>query len=479
MKLDNIKKIRVILWLILACFLIFFLWMGIVPTGKIVYSRDFNQENESYFIKKLTPKERVTEINNSAQKIIGDPAYFFLYTPRRFDKCKLILKYKSDLPIIETGVLLDKKSWNYRLYPIENGAIDELMKSWSFVRDNNLVLLQRDTSTSSVQEKFSSVNEFLKNMPDLNRIALYNYDLNQDFILSDYASSSEEKILDYSLRGDYQFYTYIAGEDLDFRFNFFDINKDKEADPVEINLYYNDELVDNKTLEDDGVTTDTGEISEERSLEFKTVGLPEGVYKMEVKASDDIITKEIRTRQNKLAFINRLWIYENGKKNFVVYTDVQNLKAQTINPGSLQKIKVGEKFFDIKETYKQFGVLLEGGESEIKIAKSDIMIAGNGVFSFDKPAMINPRIKKVESNFSVESVDYILAEYVGPRKDNDWKIVEVEIDLSGAYREEGEYKFIISAPDLSEENYLELDEIKMELEGKSLWEKLKSIIQLK
>ena len=102
--------------------------MAVVPSGKITYVYDFKKDN--YFISKLTPDARVEERQNNKQKIIGDPVYFSLRTPRRFNKAKLTLKYKrckqepqcapANLPIIEVGALVDKTVWRYDLEPIEN-----------------------------------------------------------------------------------------------------------------------------------------------------------------------------------------------------------------------------------------------------------------------------------------------------------------------------------------------------------------------
>ena len=87
--------------------------------GKITYKNNFKIEN--FFIGKLTPRERVNEPKNGVQSIIGDPVYFNLWTPRKFEKAKVILKYKRQIantyndqaaqninPIIELGVLSDK-----------------------------------------------------------------------------------------------------------------------------------------------------------------------------------------------------------------------------------------------------------------------------------------------------------------------------------------------------------------------------------
>ena len=116
-------KFRIIFWLILAGIVSWLLYMAIVPSGQITYVSDFSSSN--YFIKKLSPAERVEIPVNGVQNIIGDPVYFSLRTPRRFDSAILTIKYKNEtgLPIIETGVLVDKKIWRYDLEPKENKII--------------------------------------------------------------------------------------------------------------------------------------------------------------------------------------------------------------------------------------------------------------------------------------------------------------------------------------------------------------------
>ncbi len=59
--------------------------------------------------------------------------------------------------------------------------------------------------------------------------------------------------------------------------------------------------------------------------------------------------------------------------------------------------------------------------------------------------------------------------------------MRVEFDLRGAYREDGKYTFLISAPGLNPndalDDYLEIEEIKVELKGKTLIEKIREVIR--
>ena len=485
-------KFRLFLWLILACVLVFLLWQGIVPSGKINYSRDFEEENESYFLRKLTPEERVSGIENGAQKIIGDPTYFFLRTPRRFEKAKLSITYKFQetkspigdlvsLSIIEAGVLIDKDNWRFDIKPIENNILDKLSLAWERLEENGITLLQRSSSASST--KYLSVGEFINNPPALNRIAVYNYDQSFDYLISDYSSSTEELLLDKSLRGSFEIYTYLKEENLDYVFTFFDLNKSMGEDSIHVNLYYQDKIIDSFSLEDDGIVNDDNTKTEEHELKINLASLPEGVYKIEVVASDDIVTKKIKTKQGKIVFKNKLWLYEAGVEDLEILTNSQEIRIQTINPGSVQKILVNNIELDINETYKQFSLKTGTSTSIINLSRDGMILAGDGFFALENDQLFYPEFRKVDNNldFNNTDIEYIIADYNKPVEVGDWKIAEVDFDLSNALREKGQYKFLISIPGLKSDDdiddYIVLDEIRVELEGKSLWEKMKEFIK--
>lgn len=472
-------KFRVFLWLVLAFIVGWLLYMAIVPGGKITYIYDF--EKDSRFIGKLTPIDRVeTSIGNS-QKIIGNPVYFSLSTLRKFNQATLVLKYKNtgEFPLIEAGVLVDKIVWRYDLKPVENKIIDQVALVWDVIKDNGAILLQRE-------KKYNSIDEFLNNMPDIDEVALYNYDLKKEYLLNNYIAGIDEQVIDFSLRGPYQFYTYIKDEDLDFNFTFLDINNNKDLDPIDLHLYYDNKLIDSRHMDDDGIAKDTGETKDERVINFKVANLPEGVYKIELRASDDIITKKITAKQSKLAFLNKIWFYKDNNTDIEIWTDSKELQAKTVNPTSLQIIKTGEKELEIKETYKQFRSVLDVATStRIKLAKDGIILTGDGVFSFKKDSLINSNFKKVNQNLDInkENVNYVLAKYAAPKEEDGWKIAEIEFDLTKAYREDQKYGFLISIPGLTVDDdiddYIEIGGIKIELKGKTLFEKIKEIINKK
>ena len=481
--MKKIIKIRIVLWGTLCLVALWLLVKAVVPSGEITYIQNF--KDDSYFIPKLTTAERVEKSDGSV-KIVGDPVYFALRAPRSFDSAQLTLRYKnlSGLPVMEAGVLADKTVWRYDLEPLENQIIGQLAESWHTISSHGLVLLQRE-------HQFNSVDEFLNDLPDLDRIALYNYDLKTNYILEDYEPSGAPGALSCNvsaaLRGTHQFYTYIKDETLDFTFTILDLNKNQDSELVEVSLYFDSELIASQDLSDDGIETDSGEIKDDRELALKLANLPEGVYKIEIKANDDIVIKNICTAQSKLAVINKLWLYKDERQDIELFTDSRSLQATTIHPDSQQSIRAGANELIIDETYRQFSTEVKKATAtdflaRIHLAKDGVVISGLGTFSFDFERHINPAIKRVDSHLDInaDNIDFILARYHGIEQDGEWCLATAEFDLKAAYQEKGKYNIIISIPGLRADDdvddYIVVDEIKIELKVKTLWEKIKEMI---
>jgi hypothetical protein len=471
----NVIKLRIFLWSLSGLVVLWLLYMAIVPNGKITYVQNFSGNN--FFIQKLTPAERVEPIRNGTQKIVGNPVYFSLRTPRRFDSAKVEIKYKnnSDLPIIETGVLADKTVWRYDTTPIENNIIDQLAATWYVTGKGDTVLLQR-------QKRYNNVNDFLKKLPPQNEIALYNYDLQNKYLLPNYEPNDEGLATNYVLRGSYQFYTYIKNEELNFKLSFVDLNINKDKDPIDVYVYSDNKAIAAKRIEDNDIPENSNIVSAVKNLEFKINGLSEGVYKIEVKVNDDIATKKIETKQSKIAFINSVRLVDSNKSNIIMYTDSTQVSVQTINPSKLQTIFVNGKKTELNETYKQVDLVIGNNPvKEIKLAKDDVTLSGDGVFSFNRDELVNSNFKKINSKIDIDSsgINYILVDYHPSMQEGEWKMNTAKIDLGRAYREFNKYSFIVSIPGLKADDGIndnvEVDEIKVELEGTSLWEKIAKI----
>lgn len=462
----NIIIMRVILWLILAVILTFFIYFKIVPTGKISYVYDFSQLN--YFIGKLAPPARV-ELNKRGAEIKGDPVYFSLKTPRRFAKAKVTVKFKNttNFPVMEIGLLNDKVAWGYDLKPLQNKIIDQLALVWPVVYGQDGVrLIERE-------KKYNTVEQFLSDLPESQEIALYDYSLKTKFQLDSYQPKQANQVIDYGFRGSYQFYTYIKNEDLNYLWNFIDLNINQDSDQVDIKVYSPDGLIYSARAADDKAG------SNERQAAIKIADLPEGVYRLSIIANDDIITKSIISPQSQFALINKVWLAQGDKKNTVLFTNSRQVSAQTINPASLEKIKIGTGVIDLNQTYKQFSLKTPSQPVKIELAKDDIIISGDGVFSFSQGSLLDPRFKNIDRNIGInqEKINYILTNYQTPAESEGWQTATADFDLTKAYQENSKYQFLISLPGLKAEELTEgavtIKEIKVDLQGTSLWRKVK------
>jgi len=486
--MDNFRfKLRIFFVILGTVIVLTLLFLAIVPFGDITYT--YNFQNKSDFISKLNPQDRLGEIRKGIQKVVGAPVYFTLRTPRRFEEAELILKYRSegDISLIEAGVLVDDVVWQYNLKGIENKLISRLHASWDSFFEDDVLFLQR----KEAKKKYNSLSDFSENLPKLEKIALYNHDLNIDFLIDGYEKLNDIKVIENDILADYQFYTYIKDEDLYFNFFFSDLNKNKDSDEVDLIVYYGNEEIERKHLDDDGITKDNKEMSGERNIELFMKNLPEGFYKISVRANDDIVTKRIITRQSKVSFVNKIYLAKNDncldcKNN--IFTDSGKIQAKTIYPDRLQNLLVKEIFSPrssyadeiiIDETYKQFeSKFMETPISEIIMEKDGIILTGDGVFAFDLEGLASLRIKRADGSFDIDKkqVDYVLANYKLPKKIDDFFEAKANFDLRGVYSDNGKYSFIISVPGLKADDdvfdYIEIKEIEIKLKGKSLWQKI-------
>lgn len=478
-------RFRFVLGLILVTIVSLFLYLKIIPFGSITYSRDYTSSWKlgKGFINNFTPPERVDLVSEDGALLIGDPVYFSLFTPRTFDKAKVTVIYKDNLsintPVIETGVLADNIVWRYDLRPLDNKALDYLMLRWNLSEDDGKIFLQKKNNykdLSTFKKDFS--NGTLKDCPknQMSCLAVYNYPLDYNYRITNYQPSLST-VIDTPLRGAHQFYVYLNNELLNFEFDFVDLNLSKKEAPIQVIVSAKNKIIVNEMIKDNSIKTGSGEL-EEKKITINNNNLPTGVYKVEIKASDDIVIKKIVSSLDHLSFLNKIWPV-SGSKPLKIYTNSKNLQIKALNPVSLQRIFFGGEEFNINETYKQFSfqTTSESDIKEINIQKDDLILENNGVFSFSEKSLFDPNIKKVDYFFSVnDNTKYIIADYKKPLENDGFKTASAELNLRGAYRENGKYSFIISIPGLkSDDNLkdnLEIYEIKVELKGRSLWEKI-------
>jgi hypothetical protein len=487
----KLAKIRIFWSVFLAFLVIILLFFKIVPTGRITYRQIWPRGLASGqgFLLDFKPSERLDSSIKKSLKIVADPVYFSLFTPRRFDQATITVKYHRQLnletPIIEMGVLKDKVAGRYELRPLENRLLDELRYDWQRLSaDGRPLVLQ---SVNNYQQVDTFLNDWqnnrLKNCVGLANacVAVYNYAVETKYSLANFKATSPISI-NQPLRGAHQFYVYFNGGSWRLNFNFVDLNQDVASDPIQVILSSNSSVVASQSLSDDNLKP-TG-TEEGRSLNLSGEKLVPGVYKVEVRTSDDIIIKDITSSAAKLAFINRIWPVSAPNGLIKIWTDGSYLQAQTTNPASLGPIAFGSSQVSLVAAYQQYSssVLSDSTVREIQLKYDDIVLDNDGMFALSPDHFFNPGVKKIDRNFQVrDNIKYVVADYSEPTSLGEYRLASATFDLRDAWRENGRYTFLFSIPGLaldesqtttSTEAYLEIKEIVIKLQGKTLWQKI-------
>ena len=462
------KKMRYFLYGFLFLVVVVLAVFYVVPTGHITYNQDlskkyFNLLGGRGFFYKLGPAERLFDNN----KIIGDPVYFNFRTSRNFSKVKMTLKYKISaedlLPNryidIKAGVLMDKANWRYSLYPVFNNKLNNILKEWPSVKEGKTILIQKNNKYPYLKDFFNS-NNFSSSL-------FYNYDFDYNYTLPDYKPDRDKTINISNLRGSYSFYTYIKDESLKINFSFLD--KKNNNRQLSVFVYYKNKLISQNEVS-------TG------NFELNLPDLPEGAYKVEIKADDDWITEKLISNNSKIVFIDKIWL-DNLIDGFVVWSNQNNFKIKSFSTACLSDINVNKKSFSINEIYKQFNVSVDNsisnGLNELSSRSCGLLIETDGLFSFSENSFFDPTINEITEKTDWNNIDTIVADYNIPIKDGDYYISEMEMNLQSAVRDKDGYRFVISAPflkNLDNNEYMELKEITMDFEGSNLIDKVKSII---
>ncbi len=490
MNRGRIRLIFLIFWLILAGLIV---WFKVAPLGLatyyINYPGKYNLLDAKGSIGRFTPADRV-DISSATAKIIGDPVYFSVATPRTFSEAKVTVTYKNNLtgstPIIETGVLVDNVVWRYKLAPLENSLLEKGFNNWNQLNSGDVMLFQKNKNFSSVADFLTTLKTKPENICQGTKLSdclvLYNTaDLNNYFPETALPTTIPPfKPIDIPLQGTHQFYFMItASHEVDFAFDFTDLNLNKDTDSIVLSVYKNENKIYSKVIKDDFGGESSGKIRNFlSSFSLTNDKLTAGLYKLEIKAGDDIVIKKITKAPSALNIIGRVRPVATSDKTISFWTDSSFIKLTTNNPASRQLISFGNQNFNLSEAYKQFEFFNNTpGLKEVKLNHDDVVLENDGVFSFAPGDFFNPEFKSLDRHFVFsDQTEYVLTKYQAPQSSTEnFKQASVTLNTKEAYREQGRYGFIISIPGLSLVNSgnIEIKEIKVEFSGRNLWDKIK------
>ncbi len=478
-------KLRLFLGLIIGVLVLILFYFKIVPSGQITYQRTWPRSHYSGqgFISSFKPDNRLDLSQKSEPKIIANPVYFSVFTPRRFNTALVTVTYQNHLssstPIIELGVLKGQLASSYDLQPLQNNILDYWRSKWSSLKTAPPLLILQATPSYSSAKKFLSDLRLgnLKNCSKglLSCLAVYNYTVQNNYSLK-LPTSRQVLSITQPLRGAHQFYLYLDRPDwyLDFEFTY--LRQDSKPDPITVNIWFKNKLVMTKTIPDHGSVEKDPRHLQVTDLNFSGRHQPTGVYKVEVKINRDVVIKRIKSSTDKLVVIHQIWPVSSSHP-LTLFTDAQHLRVQTSNPRSLGKIVFGKQKFNLQQTYQPVDYFTSQKNPIIQLSKDDIILTDAGVFSFSAASLFNPEFTKINRYFQDRpNIKYLIANYQSPIQRGQLKIAQAKFNLLGANRSQGRYTFVISIPGLEQhlgtDNYLQIKKITISLSGKTLWQKI-------
>lgn len=430
------------------------LWIELVPSG--VFEIVVRPGETSPYADRLLPDARVSipteQDGEVTQKLLGDPVFFFIHPHRQFDRVDIEVHFKNHgVPLVELGGLATKEPEVYDLHPLANTLLDT--SSWSRVQSDEFLLLQRTPT-------FASMEAFFANPPSSAEVATYQTSFPHPTRLPEYTALPGTRTIDASLRGAFALKTYLKQETLAFDMAFMDMNRDIGLDPVSLVVINEQgETVYTAHAPDDGNTSDDLAASGLRKLTVSLPRLPEGVYKLEWRAGDDIFVRTIETAQSKFVFLETLsfgdeagWRDVTPAINFV--TDAKHLVFSTTHASAVQEVRVGEEVADISVPYVRVPVeVREEGLVQGVSPKGDIDIAFDGGLAFSPEQFFRPDPIRLRWNTDVDrrGVSYILARYTPPDIDQEgFSIARASFDTRTLLLQDGAWKIAFSLPGIEE-----------------------------
>lgn len=444
-----------------TAFLAFIFLNNITPFGVTV---KYELQSKGKNISELSPADRVKTVvvnENKIYKQIDDLVYFTTNVPFQFDHATMRITYKnsSSDQIYSVGYQ-DGEGWHYQTKPFDIPYLNTI----DWVRNGyNPTLYQKE-------QNYISVEEFQQNPPKNAIIGTAEYAStlnNTSYLrLNDYKANETNTTIHTALRGKHTFYTYLENEPFVFKIYKQDLNWYEDPDIVNVKVYKGNELVHEVHAEDDGIVENNHKVLPPQEIVVRNPGkeLPEnGVYKIVVEATGDVVIKKIVTNLHKLVIANSVYPVANKEAypNIVastsattLYTNALTLAATTYHKAGMQNILVGNQILGVNTLNTASYLPPKEDISKVVIPQNDVILNGfMGYFAFSEDQFFLPtkyHVLPITKKEDVGLVDYILTDYRPSWKEGDWQVNEQFFDLRDAYIKDGKLSWVIKAPKLKE-----------------------------
>lgn len=426
------------------------LWHYLVPSGErtIVYEMG----DTSPIIQRLLPDERVSELRDRRGDkfvaLLDEPVYFSVTPPPgQFESIKVQVAFDPDsTPTYEIGALKDVAAQAFDFKPLANNLLEHL--DWKrHDLNGGLAVFSKDSQSQAYKT-------FLTAPPDRAEVATYRATFPTPYRLADYRPLGSTQKFDISLRGPHELLTYVKDEDFSFDIVYTDVNRTYGADDGSIRvLDENGNLMTEVLLHDDGNIYGNQEPSQKTTLQLSGRAWPEGVYRVILSSTSDVIWRSISTSQRYLVIKNRVFIGDDVGQLAVpkatsLFANAQRVTLETQHREGLQTVTIGDRSLVIDQVGAKYAALTPAGINELKSPVGDIKITGEGKYALSEASFFDPDPVPVTAFTDVEAtgVQHVLANLAPIKFVGGWRVASADYDIDSLATENGAYKFALSAP---------------------------------
>ena len=447
----SLRFYRAIIWCLPAILLLGLLWHYLIPSGErtVIYEMG----DTSPFVQRPLPDDRVSEVmskfGDDYVTLLDEPVYFSVTPPAgNFETIALELAFEpGGTPTFELGGLKDVAAQAFDFKPLANTLLEELDWTRHNLADG-LAIFSRDPNSEAYKT-------FLETPPDRAVVATYRATFPTPFRMSDYTPLGTRQKFEVSLRGSHELLTYVKGEDFQFRSMYTDINRTYGADEGFVRVYdENNNLMTEFAIRDDGNIYDNQEPSDKTFIDLNGRAWPEGVYRIVLTGTSDMVWRSFETSQRYLVFKNRVFLgddvgYLPAPRATTLFTNAERVTLETQHKEGIQTVMVGAERLAVEQAGPKYSLMVPGtGVVELKSPVGDVKITGEGKYAFSRQSFFDPDPLPVNAftDFEDSTVEHVLANLAPVREVDGWRVASAEFETSTLAVENGAYKFTLSAP---------------------------------
>jgi hypothetical protein len=443
--------------LAVACAPIIWLsWIASAPSGE--RSVSWTPGEFSSFITSPLPGDRVSAVGSREDgdafvTLTGEPTYIGVFPPSEaFTSAEVSIEFDPhDAYAFEIGGLTNVAAYAFDFRALSNAAIESL--TWPQLpgsEGSDVLVFARQSTKASVQD-------FLNHPPARTAIVTYRATLPGMYRDSSYVPLRGSQTFDVSLRGSHEYVTYLKDEAFRLSVTYQDINRTFGADEGYIRV-----LNEAGTVMASTAILDDENISEDQTYTTKTATVsggdwPEGVYRVELSGTSDIVWRTFVTNQRYMAFKNRLFIADDvgylaqdRQTHFV--TNSKSLVFETLHVDSAHGVTLGSEVIEIPLPHTKVRATLDAdGVVEGVTDAGDVKMTGEGKFALSRDAFFDPDARSLTAHTNLHdgTLAYLVANVPSVEMTSDgWRTASARFDLSALVKESGAYKFALSLPGL-------------------------------